>query len=150
MSTGAKPKRRRSPREKKKLSYERDRVNTYGQNDKASRKRIRKFKASSNRALRHKTRTLAALMAQADDPERTDTALADQGTFKGLKGRYRSRRKVPDFPLSLVLDGRPVRRIDGADRTPTRNVRKSVRAALQRLTSWEQRHDQQPQRAKRK
>jgi hypothetical protein len=150
MSPASKPKRRRSPQEKKKLSYERDRVNVYGENDKASRKRIPKFKATTKRALRHQARSFTDLAAKADDAERADAALADYRTLKGLHGRFYPKRKVRDFPLGFVLDERPVLRIDGADRAPTRNVRKSVRAALERLTSWEQRYEQKPQRAKRK
>jgi hypothetical protein len=138
MSTGSKPKRRRSPQEKKKLSYERDRVNVYGQNDKASRKRIRKFKASSVRALRHKTRKFAEHAAQAGDPERADAALADHRTLKGLRGGNRRRRKFRDFPLALVLDERPVRRVAGADRVRTRNVREGLKMAIQRLSHAEQ------------
>lgn len=40
--------RRRSPQEKKALSYARDRRNVYGENDKSSRKNIRRNKRSPN------------------------------------------------------------------------------------------------------
>jgi hypothetical protein len=150
MKAAAKPKRRRSPQEKKKLSYERDRVNVYGQNDKASRKRIPKFKATTKRALRHQVRLFTESAAKAVDPERADAALADRGTLKGLRGGNRRRGKVRDFPLGFVLDERPVMRIDGADRAPTRNVRESLRSAIERRSSWERTHEQKPQRAKRK
>jgi hypothetical protein len=143
MSIAAKPKRRRSPQEKKKLSYERDRVNVYGQNDKASRKRIPKFKAATKRALRRGARVFTESAARAGDAERADTALAHHRPGKG-------RDKVRDFPLGFVLDERPVMRIDGADRAPTRNVRESLRSALERRSSWEHAHEQQPQRVKRK
>jgi hypothetical protein len=144
MSAASKPKRRRSPQEKKKLSYERDRVNVYGQNDKASRKRIPKFKASSIRALRHKTRKFTQLTATVGDPERADAALADHRTLKGLHGGNRRRRKFKDFPLALVLDERPLRRVAGADRVRTRNVREGLKMAIQRLSHAEQSRKTKP------
>ena len=45
------PKRVLTPAEKKRLSYERDGRNTYGQSNKASRKAIPRFKAASKRAI---------------------------------------------------------------------------------------------------
>jgi hypothetical protein len=150
MSAPSKPKRVRGPQEKKKLSYERDRVNVYGQNDKASRKRIPKFKAASNRALRHKGRLLTALVTQADDSERAEGSLADHRTTKALHEGNHRRRKVRGFPLGFVLDERPLRRIADADRAPSRNVRESFRSALERLSSWESTHGQKVQLGKRK
>lgn len=43
----------KSPQEKKRLSLKKDRRNTYGENDKASRKNIPRSKAKSHRAVRH-------------------------------------------------------------------------------------------------
>jgi hypothetical protein len=43
----------KTPQEKKRLSYENDRRNTYGENSKASRKGIPLAKARANRAERH-------------------------------------------------------------------------------------------------
>jgi hypothetical protein len=150
MSVTSKPKRLRSPQEKKELSYERDRVNVYGQNNKATRKRIPKFKATTNRALRHQARLLMALAAQADDSGRVDASLADLSTLKGLHAYKHRRRKFRDYPLGFVLDARALRRIADADRAPTRNVRESLRSAIERLSSWEHSHEQQDQLAGRK
>ncbi|HEY0048924.1 MAG TPA: hypothetical protein VGB68_06550, partial [Pyrinomonadaceae bacterium] len=44
--------RKRTPQEKKALSYARDRRNDYGENDKGSRKSIRRNKTFPNRAYR--------------------------------------------------------------------------------------------------
>jgi len=150
MSVTSKPKRRRSPQEKKSLSYERDRVNVYGQNGKATRKRIPKFKATTSRALRHQARLLMALAPQAFDSDRVEASLADLTSLKGLRAYRHKRRKFRDYPLGLVLDKRPLRRIADADRAPSRNVRESFKAALERLSSWEHTHRQEDQLARRK
>ena len=47
-------KKRRSPAEKKRLSYSRDRRNYYGENDKSSRKNIARHKRHRNRAGRRR------------------------------------------------------------------------------------------------
>ena len=150
MSVASKPKRRRSPQEKKSLSYERDRVNVYGQNNKATRKRIPKFKAAANRALRHQARLLMALAPPGDASDRVEASLADLTSLKGLHAYRHKRRKFRDYPLGLVLDKRLLRRIADADRAPSRNVRESFRSALERLSSWEHTHEQKDQLAKRK
>ena len=69
-------KRRRSPQEKKQLSYERDRVNPYGENDKASRKAIPRFKAASHREERRAARALVGKMTGAEDETQLDASLA--------------------------------------------------------------------------
>ena len=128
---------RRSPQEKKKLSYERDRVNTYGENDKGSRKSIRKFKRASNRTLRHKTRTLTRDSTHDDRGQRADSFLADS-TYKGLHEYRFHKRKIPDAPLALVIDKRPLQRVGGADRARTHNVRESLKAILEQRSNHEQ------------
>ena len=80
-------KRRRTPQEKKRLSYERDGRNSYWftANDKASRKAIRRNKVAASRAVRR-----TAKRAASGEPE--DEAALDVA----MKGRW---RKVPDQPL---------------------------------------------------
>jgi hypothetical protein len=125
---------RRSPQEKKKLSYERDRVNVYGQNDKASRKRIPKFKAQSNRNYRRAATELVRKIAQTNDEEpRFEGRLADARFTRSDRGKAR------DLPIGVTLDKRPLTRIAGADRAPTRNVRESLLAAMVRRSEYEQR-----------
>ena len=114
----------RPPAEKKRLSYERDGRNTYGQNNKASRRRIAAFKAASNRAMRHAvTQTLKAAAPSSDvEIERADAAIADQ-TYVGL---HPSKRKVADEPLGTVLAKK-------RERAPTKvnakNIRRTMREA---------------------
>ena len=129
-------KRGLSPQEKKRLSYERDCVNVYGANDKASRKNIPKMKARSNRKLRRKAAILingvAEVMEGYDD---IDPALSD-ATFEGLHPmmhglKTSTNRKDRDLPIGVTLDDRSLRRFGDADRKPTRNVRESLRAAIE-------------------
>jgi hypothetical protein len=93
--------RKRSPQEKKRLSYDRDRRNTYGENAKSSRKNIARSKARSHREYRSNVRTAIA-SSDLDDP---DT----------LEDRVRSVRreswvKQPDDPLGRVVEMKATKR----------------------------------------
>ena len=67
-----KPGRGRSPQEDKALSYARDRRNVYGENDKSSRKNIRRNKRHPNRSDRHRAgQDLAAGTGPVDMVERS-------------------------------------------------------------------------------
>jgi len=105
---------RRPPPEKKRLSYERDCVNTYGENDKSSRKAIRRFKAASNRTGRHSAK-IAVSRFETGDEEGADVALAE-AEHLALKPR---KTKVPDVPLGIrlekVREGKRKRRLARAD-----------------------------------
>jgi len=96
---------RRSPQEKKRLSYERDRRNEYGENTTASRRGIRIRKRSVNRANRNgEAAALRAALGPADD------AAADDAESR-VKGRRPKRwRKVPDVPLGEVVERKLNRR----------------------------------------
>jgi len=120
---------RHSPQEKKRLSYERDRVNTYGQNDKASRKVIRKRKASLSRTDRRiATQKLKQVAhAKGDDSRmRNDLAIS---TLKTMPRR--SWQKIPDCPIGVLIDERPIKRHGTADRVRTRNVRDFYRLVIE-------------------
>jgi hypothetical protein len=66
---------RRSPQEKKALSYAKDRRNGYGENDKSSRKSIRRNKRTPNRADRHREhQVLTAATGRAVTPETAERA----------------------------------------------------------------------------
>ena len=108
---------RKTPQEKKQLSLEKDRRNSYGENDKASRKNIPRAKSGVNRANRR---------AEAVDLTRVtgvpDEAL-DSAAQDALEGRRRKRwRKWADEPLGRRLskrDGSATdRRWDPSDSTP--------------------------------
>ncbi|HEY8565146.1 MAG TPA: hypothetical protein VIL65_06570 [Beijerinckiaceae bacterium] len=92
-------KRERSPQEKKALSLERDRRNTYGENDKAARKAVPRRKALENRRSRHKT---AQALVQVD---RLDEAALDvvESSARHDVERVGGWIKVPDQPLRVVV-----------------------------------------------
>lgn len=88
----------KTPQEKKRLSLAKDGRNTWGENDKASRKGLSRAKARVNRANRRaETVTLAEALGVPD--EERDTNAED-----ALEGRRRKAwRKWPDAPLGRVL-----------------------------------------------
>lgn len=94
--------RRRSPQEKKALSYARDRRNVYGENDKSSRKNIRRNKRSPNRADRHHIRQMLAAAAGTLDPVVEERAADRLGVKKSMWFTKRW-RKYPDAPLAQVV-----------------------------------------------
>ncbi|HXH78679.1 hypothetical protein [Nocardioides sp.] len=83
----------KNPQDKKRLSLERDRRNTYGENDKASRKNIPRAKARVNRANRRaETVALEGALGAPDE------------TLDAIVGRRRKVwRKWTDAPLGSVL-----------------------------------------------
>jgi hypothetical protein len=89
----------KTPQEKKRLGYENDRRNTYGENSKASRKGIPLAKARANRAERH---TQDHVLATAIGAENNDALVAVENRVRGTEPRYW--RKFPDTPLGEVLD----------------------------------------------
>ncbi|MFI6173467.1 hypothetical protein ACIBCN_42280 [Nocardia sp. NPDC051052] len=96
---------RRSPQEKKQLSYAKDRRNSYGENDKASRKNLPRSRARAHRANRHRAHQDLQGAAGLLDVEVSDAADV----------RLRGRRpkafvKHPDVPLAVHLRWRLDRR----------------------------------------
>ncbi|MEU6674176.1 hypothetical protein [Streptomyces sp. NPDC046925] len=94
--------RRMSPQEKKRLSYRRDRRNVYGENDKSSRKSIRRNKRATKSANRRLER-----LALAQGACLRGIADADAGADvieRGLARRWpKSWKKFPDAPLGEVV-----------------------------------------------
>ena len=98
-----------SPQEKKRLSYAKDRRNTYGENSKASRKGIPLAKARANRAERHAQDNLLSSAVAVDGAE----ALAEvELTVRSVEPR--KWRKSPDKPLGQVLARRAARKKPGS------------------------------------
>ncbi|MHC1551006.1 hypothetical protein [Phyllobacterium sp. K27] len=88
----------RSPPEDKRLSLEKDCRDSYGENNKAKRKAIPRFKAASNRVGRH---TSKSLIAKATiDIELVDEAALHKATLKATRP---TKTKVNDRPLKDVL-----------------------------------------------
>ena len=91
--------RRKSPQEKKSLSYARDRRNTYGEHSKGSRKSI---------PLRKRIRARARRRAE-DGALRRDSKLVDREQMTGIAKRMSTAsrwRKSPDEPLGPILKQR--------------------------------------------
>jgi hypothetical protein len=89
---------RKSPQEKKRLSYERDRRNTVGENDKASRKNIPLRKRLRAPAPRHKLNQQLADGLKLGGLDEGDHIEAEVAPAKP-----RSWRKIPDTPLGDYL-----------------------------------------------
>ena len=96
---------RRTPQEKKALSYEKDRRNDYGENDKASRKAIPLRKRLVNRANRHDARRLLDAATGQADSERADAA--EQSALGKRPKRW---KKQADKPLADYLADKARRR----------------------------------------
>jgi hypothetical protein len=93
---------RRTPQEKKRLSYQKDRRNTFGQSTQASRKAIPLHKALVERQNRKAARQALTQVGAAPD---------DAGAEKRLNGRKsKTWRKYPDEPLGAVVKRKLARR----------------------------------------
>jgi len=98
-----------TPQDKKRLSYAKDRRNTYRGNNKASRKLIPRAKARANRSERHsKDRLLSTAVVSMEQDELSMVELKVKTT------KPRHWRKSPDEPLGKVLAERALRRKSSA------------------------------------
>ncbi|MEU7900503.1 hypothetical protein AB0B45_47685 [Nonomuraea sp. NPDC049152] len=97
--------RRRSPQEKKRLSYTKDRRNDYGENDKSSRKAIRRNKSAPHRANRRQvSQTLDAITGVVDEG-------AEESTVRRLESRRpKTWKKWRDATLGAIVTERLQRR----------------------------------------
>ncbi|MEA3473965.1 MAG: hypothetical protein U9R70_11100 [Pseudomonadota bacterium] len=93
-------KRPRNPQEKKSLSYANDRRNTYGENDKASRKAIPARKAGENRRVRRKANQALNVIARLDD----ENAAVIESSLKQDLERVGGWTKSPDVPLAEYME----------------------------------------------
>ena len=95
----------KTPQEKKRLSYRNDRRNTYGENQKSSRKNIPRSKQLSHQDERRSVRQ--ALVATRGDvaAELADEAQS-QALRKGQVKKLKAFRKSPDSPLGEVVKRR--------------------------------------------
>lgn len=97
---------RLTPQEKKRLSYAKDRRNNYGENDKSSRKNIRRNKRAPHRANRHHAHQVLGEAAGALAVDAADTA-----EQRLLAKRPKSWKKWPDMPLGDFVVGGLQRRL---------------------------------------
>jgi hypothetical protein len=117
--------KRRSPQEKKGLSYSKDRRNWYGENDKSSRKNIARNKRNRHRSERHRQQQLAAALGPVDEVVETGV---DERLARARRGsRW---RKFPDAQLGLYVAGKLAKRVDkgiSAARTEQARIEKVLR-----------------------
>jgi hypothetical protein len=109
--------RRRSPQDKKLLSYLKDRRNSYGESDKASRKAIPARKAWVNRTYRRSVRQVT----RTDAEEIEDLASAIRSI------RRKPWKKSPDRTLGEHLDNKwRVRQERGGNEPTTSQLREEA------------------------
>ena len=115
------PRRRRTPQEKKILSYQNDRRNAYGESDKASRKAIPKRKRLAARSQRRTAKTAL-------------TATSDVSAAPTGPARRKGWTKHPDRPLADHLEDAYDYGRDGLDRRreDKRGLRAEARRRLKR------------------
>ena len=99
----------RTPQDKKRLSYAHDRRNTYGENQKSSRKNIPRSKQRSHQDERRSVRqALVGALGNVEDEtvDEAQSQVLDTGRSRKLRGF----RKSPDRPLAEVVERRLARR----------------------------------------
>ncbi|MFI6515309.1 hypothetical protein ACIBF1_07080 [Spirillospora sp. NPDC050679] len=123
---------RRSPQEKKLLSYAKDRRNGYAENDKTSRKAVRLHKRLPNRANRH--RLHQSLQAATGSP---DDDAAYEAEERLARRRPKKWRKDPDMPLGDWVESRLQRRLQLQEGSPANERRLAqVQKRRQRRTKY--------------
>jgi hypothetical protein len=101
----------KTPQEKKRLSYANGRRNTYGENQKSSRKNIPLSKRKSHQAERRvvKQALIGAEGRIADDKaDQAQSEVLRKGQLQKLFGF----RKSPDTPLGKVVEERLRKRVE--------------------------------------
>ncbi len=116
----------KSPQEKKRLSLQKDRRNTYGENDKGSRKAIPRAKAKSRRAVRKTAKDDLHKLISAADAE-ADAMESTLSTPRLQKGAW---RKSPDTPLGEVVKRKLKRRADDVGARQRRRARQKADTGL--------------------
>jgi hypothetical protein len=92
----------KSPQQKKRLSLQKDRRNSYGENAKASRKNIPLSKAISHRKVRHAA-NLQTKGVTGMSEERADEVQSTLTKSRLQKGAW---KKSPDMPLGTIVAGK--------------------------------------------
>lgn len=90
----------RTPQEKKKLSYEKDRRNCYGEGRTHSVKSIRRRKKNANRTFRRGNKRVAQLSIVSIETDTDYKAIQKLGEMSIKKKKW---KKMPDKPLSEYI-----------------------------------------------
>ncbi len=110
---------RKTPQEKKELSYAKDRRNAYGENDKSSRKSICQSKRLPNRADRRQEHQV---LTSVSGPVISSVAEEAEQRVASRRSKWLTRgwRKDPDQPLAEYVEARLHRRVElGIDHPAT-------------------------------
>jgi hypothetical protein len=103
----------KSPREKKRLSLDRDRRNVFSENDKASRKNVPRAKQRSQMKIRRSVnQALAKVRGDIDESVALEADALARDRTKLL--RRRAFEKMRDQPLRTVIEMQKYRQIDKA------------------------------------
>jgi flagella basal body P-ring formation protein FlgA len=102
----------KTPQQKKRLSYEHDRRNTYGENQKSSRKNIPLSKQRSHQDERRSVRQ-ALIGAQGVTADDVVDEAQSQALRKSRLKRLKGFRKSPDETLGQVIKRRLRRQTGG-------------------------------------
>ncbi|WUI00861.1 hypothetical protein OHR68_03315 [Spirillospora sp. NBC_00431] len=107
---------RRSPQEKKRISYAKDSRNAFAENDKSSRNAVRLNKRFPNRANRHRVQQI--LLDATGSPDHETANDVDE---RLARKRPKKWRKEPGLPLGDWVESRLQRRVrlddNGKDET---------------------------------
>lgn len=116
--------KRKTPQEKKALSYARDCRNTYGENDKSARKNIPLRKAKVNRGYRKKINQVLQQLSRDVDFEKAELIESSTRSIK-----REDWKKSADEPLGRVVERNLGRREDhaGNGKTARKKAREFVR-----------------------
>lgn len=120
---------RKDPQEKKALSYARDRRNDYGENNKSSRKNIRRNKRTPNRADRHRERQVLAAATGAVAVDVAEDVTVRLLVKKSMWFTMRW-RKWRDAPLADIVEYQLRRRASTGMADPA-----TVEALIERIRS---------------
>ena len=114
---------RKTPQEKKRQSYLKDRRNTYAENSKSSRSAIRLHKRHVNQANRRAVHQAMSRAATGYDPE-----IAEQAESRLAGKRHKRWAKIPDTPLGEVVKKKLQRRVKSGIDHPVK-----VRTKIKRI-----------------
>ncbi|MFC5753535.1 hypothetical protein [Actinomadura rugatobispora] len=120
----------RTPQEKKRLSYLKDRRNLYGENHKSSRKNIPRNRRIRHRTERHRVRQTLG-QARGVPDERHDDAVEQR--LKEKRPANAQWRKAPDTPLNEVIEYRLLRRVKDGNAAPDQ-AESRIRRIRRRIT----------------
>lgn len=99
---------RRSPQEKKALSYAKDRRNVYGERGSHSRHAIRDSKDQIERSRRHSENQILHAAIEAQDEEKLIAVENSLKSNPAIKKRF---HKMPDAPLGEVIENKLAYRV---------------------------------------